>query len=482
MATIDLVPSTSSTNHLHRDERRMTPTDENEEEEEEEEEENEAESSSWPIPRRNRNQVWIRGVNLGGWLMAERFITPYLFAVNSCHLQGDLCWYPGQVGMPATTATTTTTNGTICNLTICKPILSVYTSDANADFHPRHSHSYPGYPIDELTLGQVFVNKDIGRRYMERHWDTFVTKQDIIDLKQAGVTHLRVPMGYWIRGDVQPNESWIHGGWKYFVRLAHWCRQLGGISIWADLHGAPGSENGFDNSGHYEGAPSCTGWESHDEHIQRTLNIIQNISTAIVDDGISDVVTGFGLLNEPFMCDMDVLRRYYNAALEIVRSTVGTDMAVFIGDNFNGWKFNDGWWTDDDRHHNTYLDSHPYHVFFEHGRAFTPRQHIAYVCRHNAREVAACCYEDPPANTIPARGISRIIGEWSAAYDMLPTAMAPYLMKTIAETGIQPYLNRTLSPERMAFLRNFVEAQMVTYEAAPDGVSAGWLFWNFKME
>jgi len=35
----------------------------------------------------------------------------------------------------------------------------------------------------------------------------------------------------------------------------------------------------------------------------------------------------------------------------------------------------------------------------------------------------------------------------------------------------------------MVFLRNYVEAQMVAYEAAGSGgISSGWLFWNFKME
>ena len=50
-------------------------------------------------------------------------------------------------------------------------------------------------------------------------------------------------------------------------------------------------------------------------------------------------------------------------------------------------------------------------------------------------------------------------------------------------------LNRTLSKKRSKFLRNFVQAQMIAYEAAdsitkdsPNGIASGWLFWNFKME
>jgi hypothetical protein len=149
---------------------------------------------------------------------------------------------------------------------------------------------------------------------------------------------------------------------------------------------------------------------------------------------------------------------------------------------FRSWKFNNGFWTDDQQHYNTYLDSHPYHVFFEQGRSFTPQQHIAYVCRHGKEDVESCCYEDAPQNTIPAPGISRIIGEWSAAYDVLPTALTPQIMKTIAARGSAPLLNRTLSNKRMQFMRNFVEAQMVTYEARDSGLSSGWLFWNFKVE
>jgi hypothetical protein len=65
---------------------------------------------------------------------------------------------------------------------------------------------------------------------------------------------------------------------------------------------------------------------------------------------------------------------------------------------------------------------------------------------------------------------------------MLPTAMAPFIMEVIAKEGVAPLLNRTLSPERMSFMRNFVEAQMVVYEQRDTGISSGWLFWNFKME
>jgi len=417
---------------------------------------------------------WIRGVNLGGWLLAEQFITPYLFAVNSCHVQGDLCWYPGQIGAP-------TDNDNWCDPAKCRPVQKFVQEDGNADFHPKGANAYLGYPMDEMSLGQTFDRKDIARQYMERHWDTFLTKHNLIDLKAAGVTHLRVPMGFWVRGNIQDGEPWIGGGWPYFARMIKWCRELGGLEVWADLHGAPGSQNGFDNSGYLLEPHTCKGWADRPENVKRTVEVLADIVHAIVDEGMGDVITGVGLLNEPMLdCDQDVLRQYYNDGLEIVRNAMGKDTSVFVGDLFQSWRFNDGFWADEP---NTFLDTHQYHVFFEMGRAFTPRQHIAYLCRHNSQEVVACCYEDAPNNTIPAvNGMQKIVGEWTGAYDQLPTAVAPDVMEVIGETGVAPYLNRTLSRARMQFLEKFVKAQMVVYEAKNDVVSHGWFFWNFHME
>eukprot|EP00542_Grammatophora_oceanica_P012263 CAMPEP_0194033910 /NCGR_PEP_ID=MMETSP0009_2-20130614/6392_1 /TAXON_ID=210454 /ORGANISM="Grammatophora oceanica, Strain CCMP 410" /LENGTH=639 /DNA_ID=CAMNT_0038674641 /DNA_START=31 /DNA_END=1950 /DNA_ORIENTATION=- len=468
-------------------------------------------------------KTYIRGVNVGGWLMAERFITPYLFAVNSCHLQGSLCWYPGQMGAPSNLTLTSAVNAkngtqvrgadtiteeplygydpqtsyhTLCDPTICQPVLPVITKEPT-DYHPQVSLAgTKDYPVDEWTLGET-LRAAVGglttaRRYMERHWDTFVVEQNFADLADAGVTHLRIPMSYWIRRDEEDynvpqhandDDPYISGGWPYFVRACGWARKYN-LTVWPDLHGAPGSENGFDNSGHFLGRSSCSGWDQSPQNVQLTLDILTDLAEAIRAQGLDDVVTGFGILNEPFAdCDADVLRNYYNQALSMLRSTLGEHVSVFVGDMFRGFRFNDGaFWIDAEEHHDTYLDSHPYHVFFEQGRAFTPRQHIAYVCRSNTGEVKECCYEDAPNNTVPSHGISRIIGEWSGAYDTLPTAMVPYLMKGISTFGQAPFINRTLSRERKDFLRHFVEAQMVAYEARDAGVSSGWLFWNFKME
>jgi len=406
---------------------------------------------------------WIRGVNIGGWLVLERFITPYFFALTDCDINGDFHYYPSQIDAPPPT----------------HPSYNLMTPQSNCQ-------PIQPYPVDEWTLTSAFTTKELAQKYMDIHWDYFVTRQDIVTLKKNGVTHVRVPVGHWIMGDIRDDEPWVDGGWEYFARLSGWCREEG-IEVWGDLHTAPGSQNGFDNSGHLLDKPTCDGWDQTNDtdkilsdNVIRTLKAVDDFTAAIARDNLTDVVTGFGVLNEPFAdCDPTVVRKFDDLAFSIVKKNMGNDTAVYIGDLFNATKWNNGWWTDKG-HENTFLDSHYYHVFDENPRHLSPRQHIALVCEHNHRDTVACCYENDTHT--PSIGISRIIGEWSASFDTLVCDKLDVVMDGIAATGKAPEFDRVISPDRQDFLENFVKAQMVTFEAANVGVSRGWFYWTFKME
>lgn len=427
-------------------------------------------SSSSSQSSSSKSRSWIRGVNAGGWLLAERFITPYLFALNTCQLKGDWCFYPGQLSAPHNSNSNSHThdNYEVCDLYHCQPHLLDATND---------------YPADEYTLFQSFSSKALAKDYMTFHWDNFVTKADIQALKHAGVTHIRVPVPHYIMGDIDEDEPWIDGQWLYFVRMVGWARQYD-LQVWIDLHTAPGSQNGFDNSGQLLKQATCQHWSSSNTNIDRTVQAIQDISNAVMDDNLRDVVTGFGILNEPYMdCDIDKVQSFNEKAFQAVRSIMGPDTAVYMADSFNATQWNDGqWWTDPDIYNNTYLDSHYYHVFAEHERALSPKQHVAYTCAKLSRETASCCYQDPPHDTHVSQGISRIVGEWSAAFDTLPANRLNEIMTSIAKSGEATQMTRELNKELQSFLKQLVQAQMVAYENIDSGVSSGWFYWTLKME
>lgn len=230
--------------------------------------------------------TWIRGVNLGGWLLMERYITPYQFSVTDCHLRGDFCWYPGQIDSPPKDSP----EYELCDLYACKPHL-VENLDSITDF-----------PIDEYTLAESFPDKETGAKWLNYHFEHFVKREDLVALKEAGATHVRIPVPHWMFDalDEYPGEPWIAGDrWKYFVRAAHWCREIG-LQMWPDLHTAPGNQNGFDNCGQSMKTPTCDGWAYNPDNVDRTVRFIRNFSHHIKEYGLTDVVTGLGLLNEPF--------------------------------------------------------------------------------------------------------------------------------------------------------------------------------------
>jgi glucan 1,3-beta-glucosidase len=103
-----------------------------------------------------------------------------------------------------------------------------------------------------------------------------------------------------------------------------------GLKIWIDLHGAPGSQNGFDNSGHKVATP---GWQQGDT-VRQTLDVLARISTKYAQPSYQDVIVAIELLNEPFIAELsfDITKQFYQDGFNLVRQT--SDTPVIIQDGF----------------------------------------------------------------------------------------------------------------------------------------------------
>ena len=96
--------------------------------------------------------------------------------------------------------------------------------------------------------------EELESHFFPRHWNEFITRDDLELLAKSGITHLRVPIGYWMFSveyrepfpEAPKNDE--YGQRFYLKRLTRWADQLG-LKVMFDLHAAPGSQNGFDNSG-----------------------------------------------------------------------------------------------------------------------------------------------------------------------------------------------------------------------------------------
>lgn len=119
------------------------------------------------------------------------------------------------------------------------------------------------------------------------------------------------------------------GAWPYFVKALGWARN-NSIHTIVDLHGAPGSQNGFDNSGH-RGSPN---WATDADTVGRTLDIIKFIAAEV-----GDMVDVIELLNEPagwVGAIDDAIGQYWQDGYAVVRQYAGNETQVMIEDAFLG--------------------------------------------------------------------------------------------------------------------------------------------------
>jgi len=344
----------------------------------------------------------IYGVNLGGWLVLEQFITPTFWDLP---------------------------NNRSLNHTV----------------------------IDEWTWSQYAKQDPTGRitDALRNHWDTWVTEEDVSNLSRAGLTHLRIPVGYWIVMNQTEldsyQEPYLIGGWSYFVRAVKWAKMYN-MKVVVDLHSAPGHQNPWQHSGRAYHA----NWGKGDS-INRTLDILERLSIRIKnfenDSTLSGVVDGIGILNEPYPDSIAgglwTVKSFYKKAYPVIRRHLPADKYKYIIDaafSMDAWNN----FMSESNYSNVVLDLHRYQCFDPYLQIAPWSLHWNISCRIDA-------YPSHP-QTLPS-----IVGEWSVGY------------KVAAEWAwAEPFP----STAEQIWLKRYGLAQMFAYERT----SMGWFFWNFKTE
>ena len=181
----------------------------------------------------------IRGVNLGGWLSIEPWITPSLF--------------------------------------------NAYSSTDNV--------------VDEWTLSQKLGSSAAAK--LEKHYATFIREDDFVDIKNAGLDHVRIQFSYWAIKTYDGDPYVAQISWRYLLRAIEYCRKYG-LRVKLDLHAIPGSQNGWNHSGHL-GAIAWLNGTDGSLNAQRSLELHDQLSKFFAQDRYKNVVTVYGLVNEPLM-------------------------------------------------------------------------------------------------------------------------------------------------------------------------------------
>jgi glucan 1,3-beta-glucosidase len=79
------------------------------------------------------------------------------------------------------------------------------------------------------------LGRDEAEARLSEHWASFITENDFSRIAQAGLNHVRIPVGYWAAAPVD-DEPYVYGQLEYLDMAVEWAR-ANNLKVIVDLHG-----------------------------------------------------------------------------------------------------------------------------------------------------------------------------------------------------------------------------------------------------
>ena len=247
----------------------------------------------------NKKGKKLRGVNLGGWLVLEKWMTPSVFE-----------------GLNATDETT--------------------------------------YCVE---LGGAAETR------LQHHWRTFITRDDFAWLASIGINAVRIPLGHWIFGANYPyhrtygdyQHPFVVGGIDILDQAFVWAKELD-LAIILDLHAAPGCQNGFDNGG----IKDVCEWHTDEAYINHSLWVLEELAKRYNGRPLHGIEV---LNEPRWDVDTDLLKRYNTDGYHRIRQFCKPeDTAVVFHDGFRSYREYMGFMKEPE-FDNVVFDIHRYQCF-----------------------------------------------------------------------------------------------------------------------
>ncbi|KAK0707523.1 glycoside hydrolase family 5 protein [Lasiosphaeris hirsuta] len=372
-----------------------------------------------------------RGVNVGGWLSLEPFITPSLFA------------YDSRQGI-----------------------------------------------IDEYTLCSYLAARC--ESILEKHYATFVNEDTFREIVDAGLDHVRIPFSYWAVQTYDGDPYVFRTSWRYLLRAIEWCRKYG-LRVNLDLHALPGSQNGWNHSGR-QGAIAWLNGTDGAVNSKRSLDVHDRLSKFFAQPRYKNIISHYGLANEPKMTALSVseVLAWTESAHKLVRDNGIKDAVVVFGDGFRGLA---NWQGELQNLDNAALDVHQYVIFNTNQIVFNHSEKVRYACAGWTEQTLTSSNratgfgptlvaEWSQADTDCTRHLTNVGwgNRWTGslftgnATTDVTTPRCP-LQDRRCDCGPANADASEWSDSYKQFLKMFAEAQMVSFEKG-----YGWFYWVWDTE
>jgi glucan 1,3-beta-glucosidase len=241
-------------------------------------------------------------------------------------------------------------------------------------------------------------------------------------------------VGYWA---VEAPEPYVECA-RFIDFALEQCAQ-NDLKLVLDLHGAPGSQNGWDHSGR----SGAINWPNDPRNIAETLRVLETFAQRY---GRHPALAGLELLNEPRdTVPLEILRQFYQDAYARLRGQMAPDVAIVFHDGFRALAWKNFMPAPDFT--NVVLDTHLYQCFDKKSKSRTVREQLTFALDrgHLLDEIQR---DEEPA----------MVGEWSL--------------------GLPGQALRGLTPlQAESVTRAYAAAQLLNYEN-----TRGWFFWSYKLQ
>jgi len=337
---------------------------------------------------------------------------------------------------------------------------------------------------DQYTFSEANPAGSAGHQILVDHWENWYTAEDFKKMQQYGLNSVRVPVGWWYWGKVagvpfdpytvpkQEISDPTHPITK-LIKMAHDAN----LAVVLDLHGAPGSQNGLDNSGRRSDDPNPARWgyqwfydKSNLANSIKILIAMSQYIDTLATNGLDNIVA-LELVNEPWVFgDMSIVRNFYVDAITAIRKVSKIPLVIHDAFRHTEWEWLLTNWPFQD----IYMDTHIYHAFNADDVASSTEN-----CDKNKIIVAqniACGYGSmlrfKTCTSVPV-----FVGEWSLANDDCMSVLRG------SEKSVQEkdYGQCNHLKERVGNVwwiekyRGFALKQMAMAER-----ELGWFFWTWK--
>nr|OQO17181.1 hypothetical protein B0A51_16456 [Rachicladosporium sp. CCFEE 5018] len=333
----------------------------------------------------------VRGVNLGGWLVLEPWMTPSIFNVSGTSYDSE--W-------------------ALCNGLGKQKCLST----------------------------------------LQNHWSTFYTRDDIKQIQAAGLNSIRIPLGYWAV-DLLDFEPYVSGQYQYLSQAVQWAKEFD-LTVMIDIHGAPGSQNGWEETGIVGGIE----FPLNQSNTDRTLNVLKNLTEEFTKEMYGGAVTNIELMNEPIF-ELAKLQTFYTAGAEVVSVANSSGINTTFHDAF----YNPPNWKNYDPLNMNSGSNGKYltldtHQFW----AFPPLDTLSV-----PDILGRICAFGLELKQLDTGILPTIVGEWSLS--------TGHTANSTTDSG--------QDRDKRTWFRELFEAQNAAYTPnGPGQSSIGWYFWSWKTE